>query len=87
MQNGDTARQVEDKNITVNSVHPGTFLNTKLVTEAGINPQGEAESGAAVVAYLAITPELNDITGKYFDRETASKANAQAYDAEARKTL
>jgi hypothetical protein len=57
------------------------------VREAGISPMGTAQSGADAVVYLATSPDLNDITGKYFNVMKETRANAQAYDSHARKKL
>lgn len=73
--------------ITVNSLHPGTFLRTKMVTEAGITPQGEPGDGAEAVTYLATAPKLQNVSGQYFNQKTEARANPQAYDADARRKL
>jgi NAD(P)-dependent dehydrogenase (short-subunit alcohol dehydrogenase family) len=83
----DLAEQLKDKKITVNSLHPGTYLDTKMVRNAGINPFGKAESGADAVIFLAASNTLENTTGKYFNVTTESKAHSQAYDKEARKKL
>ena len=36
---------------------------------------------------LAISPELEGVTGRYFDGTREARANPQAYDQEARKRL
>ena len=84
----DLAEQLKGQNITVNSLHPGTYLNTNMVRRAGITPRGEPESGAAAVVFLAVSESVAGvITGKYFNVKTEAKANAQAYDQQARKRL
>ena len=83
----DLAERVIDLGITVNALHPGTYLDTKMVTEAGIKPMGRAESGAEAEVYLATSPDLNEVSGQYFDVMEKSKAIRQAYDADARKKL
>lgn len=83
----DLAEKVKGDNITANSLHPGTFLRTKMVTDMGITPQGEAATGAEVEFYIATSPELEGVTGKYFDLKKEAKANRQAYDAETRQKL
>ena len=62
----DLAEQLKDKNITVNALHPGTYLDTNMVHDAGIRPLGTAQSGADAEVYLATSPELKNITGKLF---------------------
>ena len=83
----DLGDRLRDDHVTVNSLHPGTFLDTKMVRNAGITPRGKAEDGAHAVVKLASAPDLQDVTGKYFDRRRESKAIAQAYDTHARKKL
>lgn len=83
----DLAEQLKDDNVTVNALHPGTYLNTNMVNEAGIKPLGTAQSGADAEVYLATSEDLQNITGKYFNVKKETKAHAQAYDAEARRKL
>lgn len=83
----DLAEQLKEENITVNSLHPGTYLDTKMVRQAGISPWGEAESGAEAEVFLATSESLAGVTGKYFNVKTAATAHAQAYDKQARKRL
>jgi NAD(P)-dependent dehydrogenase (short-subunit alcohol dehydrogenase family) len=83
----DLAEELKANHITVNSLHPGTYLDTGMVREAGINPQGTAQSGADAIVYLATSPDLENITGKYFNVKKESKVHAQAYDLSARKKL
>lgn len=42
----DLADRLKDENITVNSLHPGTYLNTNMVRSAGLTPWGNPETGA-----------------------------------------
>jgi len=75
------------KNATVNCLHPGSLLDTKMVRRAFSRPQGSADSGAEVEVYLATSPELANVTGVYFDRKARSRAHAQAYDRRSRERL
>jgi NAD(P)-dependent dehydrogenase (short-subunit alcohol dehydrogenase family) len=83
----DLAEELKDDNVTVNALHPGTYLDTNMVNAAGITPLGTAQSGADAEIYLATSPDLKNITGKYFNVKHETKAHAQAYDADARKKL
>jgi len=83
----DLAEELKNDNVTVNSLHPGTYLDTGMVRDAGIAPHGPAQGGADAELYLALSPELKNVTGKYFNVKKETKAIAQAYDAEARKKL
>ena len=81
------AEKLKDKNITVNSLHPGTYLNTNMVRRSNIQPWGEPESGADAEVFLATSPSLDNITGKYFNVKTEASADSQAYDKKARERL
>jgi len=58
-----------------------------MVRESGIQPLGTAQSGADAILYLATSAELQNISGKYFNVKTEARANAQAYDINARRKL
>lgn len=83
----DLAEELKEDNVTVNALHPGTYLDTNMVRDANIKPQGIPQSGANAELYLATSPELKNVSGKYFNVKKEAKANAQAYDAKARKRL
>jgi NAD(P)-dependent dehydrogenase (short-subunit alcohol dehydrogenase family) len=83
----DLAEQLKNENITVNSLHPGTYLDTNMVRRSGTEPWGRPETGADAEVFLAVSPELDDVTGKYFNVKTEARAHAQAYDAKAREKL
>jgi NAD(P)-dependent dehydrogenase (short-subunit alcohol dehydrogenase family) len=83
----DLADKLKDENITVNSLHPGTYLNTNMVRRSSITPWGKPETGADAEVFLATSPKLNNTTGKYFNVKTEARAESQAYDKQARKRL
>jgi NAD(P)-dependent dehydrogenase (short-subunit alcohol dehydrogenase family) len=85
----DLAEELSESGITVNSLHPASLMNTKMVLETNYfgGPMSSVEEGAYAVEYLATSPELDAVTGEYFDGEHRARANAQAYDKEARRRL
>lgn len=83
----ELAEKLRNQDIMVNALHPGTYLNTKMVRNAGINPMGEPETGADAEIYLALSPELDRVTGKYFNGKKETLADSQAYNAQARQRL
>lgn len=83
----DLAERLKEENISVNSLHPGTYLNTNMVRHLGVTPLGEPQSGADAEVFLATDPELSEITGKYFNVKKISTPDAQAYDPKARQQL
>ncbi len=61
------------------TLHPGTFLATKMVIEAGITPLGKAEDGAKSVV-AAVERAIAGESGLYFDQLSPTRANVAAYD-------
>lgn len=85
----DLAEDLRKTGITVNSLHPATLMSTRMVLETDYfgGPISTVEEGAHAVEYLATSPELTGVTGEYFDGKQRARANAQAYDKEARRRL
>ena len=83
----ELAERVPAEEVTVNSLHPGTYMPTKIVLEEVGRSVDTIETGTAATVRLATDPELAATTGKFFDREQEAAASPQAYDAEARKAL
>ena len=83
----DLAEQLRERGVTVNCLHPATYMDTTMVRDAGIEPASTVEEGAAAVLRLAVARELEGRTGEYFDGTRPAKANAQAYDPHARRRL
>jgi NAD(P)-dependent dehydrogenase (short-subunit alcohol dehydrogenase family) len=83
----ELAERVPADEVTVNSLHPGTYMPTKIVLEEIGRSVDTLESGTAATVRLAMAPELERVTGKFYDREQETAANPQAYDAEARSAL
>lgn len=73
--------------VTVNSVHPGTFMPTKMVTSENVTPIDTLETGVESVRRLAADRSLATVTGRFFDRSRDARANPQAYDPAARAQL
>ncbi len=67
------AGRVKSKHITSNALHPG-IITTKLLWTGFQSTAAEVAEGAATSVYVAIAPELESVTGKYFEpvREMAS---------------
>ena len=83
----DLADELRDRGVTANCLHPGTYMPTKMVLEAGVSPVDSLESGVEATMRLVADPDLDGVTGKYFDRQRESRAHPQAYDADARRRL
>ena len=77
-----------DAAVTVNALHPGTFMPTKIVTHAGVDPITPLEEGVDATARLVADPALDgDPTGRYFDGQREARPHAQAHDSAARRRL
>ena len=80
-------QRLKAEKITVNCLHPGSLLDTKMVRQTFGRPWGSAESGADVEVYVATAPELDGVSGVYFNRKNRSQAQSQAYDQQTRQKL
>ncbi|KAL5744649.1 hypothetical protein ACOSQ2_027765 [Xanthoceras sorbifolium] len=89
----------EGANITVNSLHPGaiatnimrhnrflTALNKVLGKVIGSLVKSVGQ-GASTTCYLALNPQVQGVTGEYFEDNNKSKTNEQARDEEMAKKL
>jgi NAD(P)-dependent dehydrogenase (short-subunit alcohol dehydrogenase family) len=83
----DLAEQLKGSGVTVNALHPASYMNTTMVRQAGVTPWNSVETGADAVLNLATSPALEGRSGLYFDGLRESRADAQAYDARARQRL
>jgi NAD(P)-dependent dehydrogenase (short-subunit alcohol dehydrogenase family) len=83
----ELAGRVPADEVTVNSLHPGTYMPTKIVLEEIGRSVDTLETGTASTIRLAVAPELEGVTGKFFDRQQEAAASPQAYDPEARRAL
>jgi NAD(P)-dependent dehydrogenase (short-subunit alcohol dehydrogenase family) len=85
----DLAMELKGSDVTVNCIHPATLMNTKMVYDSPFFdiPASTVEEGAKAVEYLAIFPDLEGVTGKYFDGKKIAEPNPQAHNREARRRL
>jgi NAD(P)-dependent dehydrogenase (short-subunit alcohol dehydrogenase family) len=83
----DRLQGAGEKGVSVNALHPATFMDTKMVSETGGAPMSTIEDGVEATLALALSPELDGVTGRYFNRLRESRADPQAYDADARRRL
>ncbi len=83
----DLARELQGKNVTANSLHPATYMDTSMVRSAGVEPRSTVAEGADAAMYVATSPQLTGKTGLFFNGKQETRANAQAYDEAARAKL
>ncbi len=73
--------------VTINALHPSTYMPTKIVLEQHGESIDALEEGVEATLRLAVDPELDGISGRYFDRQAETPANDQAYEPAARRRL
>jgi len=83
----DLAAELEGSGVTVNCLHPATYMNTTMVRRAGVTPISTVEQGAEAILNLAAAPALAGRSGLYFNGLREARADRQAYDADARSRL
>ena len=83
----DLAQELDGSGVTVNALHPATYMNTTMVREGGITPISTVEQGGEAILHLAEGDDVAGKTGLFFTGMRPSKANAQAYDEAARQRL
>jgi NAD(P)-dependent dehydrogenase (short-subunit alcohol dehydrogenase family) len=83
----DLAEELKGTGVTVNSLHPATYMNTTMVRAGGVAPMSTVEEGGAAILHLATGDDTEGRSGLFFNGRKETRANAQAYDAAARKKL
>lgn len=93
----ELARRLAGTGVTINALHPGfvksnigannfgalgSFIK-RIVNLGGI----KVEEGAATSIYLATSPDVDGISGKYFVRKRAVKSSEVSYDEETARRL
>jgi NAD(P)-dependent dehydrogenase (short-subunit alcohol dehydrogenase family) len=89
----ELARRLQETGVTVNCLSPGVVatnlsrdypLAFRLMTRLFFS---RPEKGAQTSLYLASSPEVEGVTGKYFDRGKEARTSSKTYDAAASQRL
>jgi len=85
----ELARLLDGSGVTVNAVHPGLVKSNlgrggrsfssrvwRILNSFGSSP----EKGAATIVYLATSPEVENVTGKYFANLKPTRSSEKSYD-------
>ena len=83
----ELADRLAGEGVTVNSLHPATYMPTKIVLEQAGRSIDSLEEGVDATVRLAASPDLDGVTGRFFDRQEEARADDQAYDLAARRRL
>ncbi|THD57403.1 MAG: SDR family NAD(P)-dependent oxidoreductase [Bradyrhizobium sp.] len=83
----DLAQELAGSGVTVNALHPATYMNTTMVREGGITPISTVEQGGDAILHLAAGADVAGKSGLFFNGMRQAQANPQAYDELARRRL
>ncbi len=88
----ELSRRLEGTGVTVNCLHPGAVA-TGLVQKDPDYPRlsramysvfkrfaSSPEKGAETSIYLASSPDVEGVTGKYFEKKNEKKSSEESYD-------
>ncbi|MDH3205815.1 MAG: SDR family NAD(P)-dependent oxidoreductase [Gemmatimonadota bacterium] len=85
MMTVDLAEELEGTGVTANAVHPAVYMATSMVLNRGGTPMTTIDEGADPVMQVITSPIAG--SGNYYRQAENVRANAQAYDAGARRRL
>lgn len=83
----ELAERVPEAELTAFSLHPATFMPTKIVTEEVGRTADSLETGIEAVVKLVTADEPGAPNGSYFDRTEPAEPHPLALDANARVRL
>lgn len=81
------ASELPAQEVTVNSLHPGTYMPTKIVLESVGHSIDSLETGVESTLRLIEDPELDGVTGRFYDRLREARALDDAYRPGLRERL
>ena len=78
---------LRDTDTTINAVHPGVIKTKFGIENRSSNmtfPMGRvsSEDGAKAQIYLSASPEIQGVSGKYFNKMRMERSSAMSYDKE-----
>ena len=79
----DLAERLDGTGVTVNALHPATYMPTKIVA----SPYSTIAEGTEATLRLVAAPGLAGVTGRFFNGQREARADPQAYDPRARQRL
>ena len=83
----DLAEELQGSGVTATALHPATFMDTKMVIDAGVTPASTVQEGLEATWRLVADPSVEGVSGAYFNGTREVRADAQAYDLDARRRL
>jgi NAD(P)-dependent dehydrogenase (short-subunit alcohol dehydrogenase family) len=92
----ELSRRLAGTGVTANCLTPGVVATRMLADYMGVPPGGPAiahtfgatpEKGAATSIYLASSPELESVTGKYFEHRQPRASSPESHDESVARRL
>ena len=85
----ELARRTQGSGVTVNCLHPGVVATRiwRLPTFLTRPFMISAKSGAETTLYLASSPEVERLTGRYFEKKKEKRSSTESYDEAKAKLL
>jgi NAD(P)-dependent dehydrogenase (short-subunit alcohol dehydrogenase family) len=92
----ELAKKLEGSGVTANSAHPGVVRTNFAKNNGGLVMLGfkflgiffiSPESSAKRILYVATSPRLEGVTGKYFSKMHETKSSPESYDDDAARRL
>jgi NAD(P)-dependent dehydrogenase (short-subunit alcohol dehydrogenase family) len=80
----DLAGDLVGTGVTVNALHPATFMDTAMVRDSGVSPTSTVDEGLDATWRLVADPALDGVSGRYFDGTREGTTDPQADDPAAR---
>ncbi len=74
------ARRLQSTKITANCLHPGVIKTKLLRAGFGDYPGAAPKEGARRSVYLACSPEVKEVSGRYFENCRPVRSSPQSYD-------
>jgi NAD(P)-dependent dehydrogenase (short-subunit alcohol dehydrogenase family) len=83
----ELAERLHDRDVTVNALHPATLMETKMVRSTFGRAHSSVEEGVEATLRLIEDPQLDGVSGRFFNGLHEAAAHSQADDPEARRRL
>jgi NAD(P)-dependent dehydrogenase (short-subunit alcohol dehydrogenase family) len=83
----DLAEELAGETVSATCLHPATYMPTKMVRAAGVSPISTLQEGTEATLRLVAGPELEGVTGAYFNGVEPATPHPQALDRDARRQL
>jgi NAD(P)-dependent dehydrogenase (short-subunit alcohol dehydrogenase family) len=83
----DLAEELEGRGVTVNALHPASYMDTTMVRLSGVAPISTVEEGGEAIYRLVASPDVAEVSGRFFNGQREGRPDPQADDAQARQRL